>query len=179
MDGQANRPALVGQRARHRLADPPGRVRRKLVAHAVVELLHRADQAEIAFLDQVEQRHAGLRVVARDRHDEAQVRLDQLPLRDLVAGVLAAGELALLGAGQERAAADRADVELEGILDLECALERLQLLRGGLDVDLRVVDLGLLDGLFALERGHEFEPCLDFLGGIRKYGLWQRPLTHC
>ena len=71
---QADRAALVGERARDRLADPPRRVRRELVAQLVVELLDRADQAEVALLDQVEQRHAGLRVVARDRHDEPQVR---------------------------------------------------------------------------------------------------------
>ena len=40
------------------LADPPRRVRRELVAHAVVELLDRPDEPEVAFLDEVEQRHA-------------------------------------------------------------------------------------------------------------------------
>ena len=38
--------ALVGDRARHGLADPPGRVRGELVAAAVVELLDRADEPE-------------------------------------------------------------------------------------------------------------------------------------
>ena len=78
--GQADRPALVGERPRDRLADPPGRVGREPVAHPVVELLDRPDQAHVALLDQVEQRHVGARVVARDRHHEAQVRLDQPPL---------------------------------------------------------------------------------------------------
>ena len=98
------------------LADPPRRVGRELEAHRVVELLDRADQAEVALLDQVEQRHAGLRVVARDRHHEPEVRLDQLSLRRLVALVLAPGELALLGGCQQAAVADLAHVELEGIL---------------------------------------------------------------
>ena len=40
-----DRARLVGDRARHRLADPPGRVGRELVALAVVELLDCADQA--------------------------------------------------------------------------------------------------------------------------------------
>ena len=62
----------------------------------VVELLDRADEPEVALLDEVEQRARPARVVARDRHHEPQVRLDQLPLRGLVAGVLAARELALL-----------------------------------------------------------------------------------
>ena len=45
MDGHADRARLVGERARDRLADPPGRVGRELVAAAPVELLDRADQA--------------------------------------------------------------------------------------------------------------------------------------
>ena len=113
---QADRAALVGERARDGLADPPRRVRRELVAHAVVELLHRTDQPEVALLDQVEQRHAGLRVVARDRHHQPQVALDQLALRGLVALVLPAGELALLGGREQPAVADLADVELQRIL---------------------------------------------------------------
>src|SRR4051812_210260 len=44
VDRDANRPALVGDRSRHGLADPPRRVRRELVAAAIVELLDRADQ---------------------------------------------------------------------------------------------------------------------------------------
>src|SRR5712692_3569083 len=39
VDGHANRARLVGERTRHRLPDPPGRVGRELEALAVVELL--------------------------------------------------------------------------------------------------------------------------------------------
>ena len=115
VDGKADRPALVGERARDRLADPPRRVGRKLEAHPVVELLDRADQAEVALLDQIEQRHARPRVMPCDRHHEAEVRLDQLPLRFLVAGVLAPGELALFLAREQRPVADLADVEPQRI----------------------------------------------------------------
>ena len=119
VDGKPDRAALVGERTRHGLADPPGRVRRELVAHLVVELLDRADQAEVALLDQVEERHAGLRVVARDRHHEPQVALDQAPLRELVAEVLAPRELALLGRREQPPVADLADVELQRVGRLE------------------------------------------------------------
>src|SRR5256885_3181034 len=54
--------------------------------------LHRSDQAEVPLLDQVEQRHLGARVVARDRHHEAEFRLDQAPLRGLVPEVLPRSE---------------------------------------------------------------------------------------
>src|SRR4029079_15698278 len=73
--GDPDRPRLVGDRARDGLADPPRRVRRELVALAVVELLDRADQAERALLDQVEEAEAAAEVALRDADDEAEVRL--------------------------------------------------------------------------------------------------------
>ena len=72
---------LVGHRAGDRLPDPPGGVRRELVALGVVELLDRADQAEVALLDQVEEEHAATGVALGQRHDEAQVGLEQVVLR--------------------------------------------------------------------------------------------------
>src|SRR5207237_7275971 len=69
--GNANRARLVGDRARHRLADPPRRVRRELVALAVVELLDRADEPERALLDQVEERQPAPQLALRDRDNEA------------------------------------------------------------------------------------------------------------
>ena len=55
MDGNPDRARLVGDGARHGLADPPGRVRRELESLAVIELLDRADEAERAFLDEIEE----------------------------------------------------------------------------------------------------------------------------
>ena len=54
VNGQPDRPALLGERPRDRLLDPPRRVRRQLVPELVVELLDRADEPEIPFLDEVE-----------------------------------------------------------------------------------------------------------------------------
>ena len=119
VDGQPDRAALVGERAGDRLADPPRRVRRKLEAELVVELLDRADQAHVPLLDQIQERHAGLRVVAGDRHHEAQVALDQAALGALVAEILAPGELALLAGRQQAAVADLAHVELQRVGALE------------------------------------------------------------
>ena len=115
MDGHADRPRLVGERARDRLADPPGRVRRELVAAPPVELLDRADQAERALLDQVEERQALVAVVLRDRDDEPEVRLDHLLLRAHVAALDLLGQLDLLRGGQQRVPAGLAQEELQRV----------------------------------------------------------------
>ena len=71
---------LVGHGAGDGLADPPGGVGGELVALGVVELLDGADEAEVAFLDEVEEGHAAAGVALGDAHHEAQVRLEQVVL---------------------------------------------------------------------------------------------------
>ena len=61
--------------ARDRLPDPPGGIGREFVAAAVFELIDRLHQADIAFLDQVEELQAAVGVFLGDGDDEAQVRL--------------------------------------------------------------------------------------------------------
>ncbi len=80
VDGQPDGPALVGHRAGDGLPDPPGRVRRELEALGVVELLHRADQAQVALLDQVQERQAVAGVALGQRDDQPQVGLQQVLL---------------------------------------------------------------------------------------------------
>jgi hypothetical protein len=116
VDRQPDRASLIGDRTRDGLPDPPGGVRRELVAHPVVELLHRPDEPEVPLLNEVEEGDARVHVVARDRHDEPQVRLDELALGGLVALVLPPRQLALLGRRQQGPVADLTDVELERIL---------------------------------------------------------------
>ena len=113
--GEADRAALVGDGARHGLADPPGGVGRELEALGVVELLDRADEAEVALLDEVEQREAGRCIDLRDRDHEAKVALDQAPLGRLVAEILETSELALLLGVEQRAVADLAHVGAEHV----------------------------------------------------------------
>src|SRR2546423_3747104 len=89
--GDADRPRLVRDRARDGLPDPPRRIGRELVALVIVDLLDRADQAHVAFLDQVEEGHAAPDVLLRDRHDQPQVGLGQ-PLLRLVRALVALGQ---------------------------------------------------------------------------------------
>src|SRR5919202_1516187 len=76
-DRHADRaPALV-ERAADRLPDPQRRVRGEAEPLAPVELLDGADQPEHPLLDEVEQRElADVLVLAGDRDDQAQVRVD-------------------------------------------------------------------------------------------------------
>jgi hypothetical protein len=71
---------LVGDRAGDRLTDPPGGVGRELVAAAVFELVDRLHQADVAFLDQVQELQAAVGVFLGDRDHEAQVGLDHFLL---------------------------------------------------------------------------------------------------
>src|SRR5579863_4378217 len=95
--GNANGARLIGDRAGDSLADPPGRVGRELEALGVVELLYRANQPDVAFLNQVQQAHAAADVLLRDAHHQAQIRFCEALLRILGvnddAEVLAVGAL--------------------------------------------------------------------------------------
>ena len=76
-----SRRRLVRNRARDRLPDPPRGVGRELIAAAVLELVDRLHQPDIALLDQVEELQAAVGVFLGDGDDEAQVRLHHLLLR--------------------------------------------------------------------------------------------------
>src|SRR5438093_6785291 len=67
--------ALICDGAIDRLADPPRRVGRELEAAAVLEALDRLHQAEIALLDEVEERHLPCEVALGHGDDESEIRL--------------------------------------------------------------------------------------------------------
>ena len=83
VDGDPDRPGVIGQRAADRLADPPGGVGAELEAAAVVELLDRPHQPHVPFLDQVAQRDAAVHVAAGHADDQAEIGLHQPPAGDL------------------------------------------------------------------------------------------------
>ena len=111
----SDRARVISARALYRLPDPPGGVRGELVAPPPVELLDRAVQAERAFLNQIEKRDAKPAVALRDRDNEPQVRLDHLPLRDLVAALDPLREDDLLRRRQQPMTADVGQKELQTV----------------------------------------------------------------
>ena len=68
MHRYADRPRLIGNRARNRLPNPLGRICREFVSLCIIELIHRADQAGIALLDQVENVQPAAGILLCDRH---------------------------------------------------------------------------------------------------------------
>src|SRR5690606_19481767 len=130
--------------------DPPRGVGRELVAPAVLELLDSADEALVALLDEVEEAHAAAVVLLRDGHDQAQVRLDEVPpgqlavlddallpaplplfhlLRVLLEALLgglalldATSEVDLLLEGQQLDAADLLQVLPDGVVGLDAGV---------------------------------------------------------
>ena len=83
---------LIGERALDGLLDPPGTVGGELGALGGVETFDGLHQADVALVDQVEQRQAVILVIAGDFDDQAQVGLDHLFAGFFVALFDAGGE---------------------------------------------------------------------------------------
>ena len=74
MNRQPDRAALLCNRPRDPLTDPPIRIGAELVAAGRVELLHTPHQTNGSLLDQIQQLHVPLGVFLGDAHHQAQVR---------------------------------------------------------------------------------------------------------
>src|SRR5438477_10523677 len=91
-----DRARVVRDGARDGLTDPPRRVGRELEPAPVLEPVDGLHEADVALLDQVEQRQVAAEVALGHRDDEAQVGLHQLALG------LTHRAVACLGLGQQR-----------------------------------------------------------------------------
>jgi hypothetical protein len=113
MHRQPDDPRLVGQRPDDGVADPPRGVGGEAQAPRGVELLHRADQPEVALLDEVRQRQPPIEVPAGHLDHQAQIGLDEALLGLLVTRLHAPAQGQLLVAREQRNAADLAEVDAQ------------------------------------------------------------------
>ncbi len=100
MDGDANGTRLISNGTSNRLPNPPRGISGELVSPPVFELVHRLHQADVAFLNQVEELQTAVGILLGDGNHQTQVGFDQLPLGLLRVHValddLALGALELL-----------------------------------------------------------------------------------
>ena len=67
---------LISDRAGNRLSDPPGRIGREFIAPAVFKLVHRLHQANIAFLNKIQELQTTIGVFFGDRDHQPQIGLN-------------------------------------------------------------------------------------------------------
>src|SRR5450830_11590 len=78
MHRHTNRAALVGNRAGDSLANPPGGVSTELVAALVLKFLGCADEADVAFLNQIKEWHTPAHILFGYANNQAGVGSDQM-----------------------------------------------------------------------------------------------------
>ena len=158
MHRDADGAGLIGDGAGDGLANPPGGVGRELVAAAVLELVDRLHEADVALLNEVEELQAAVGVLLRDGDDEAQVGFDQLALGLL--GVHVALDHFALGAleladGDAGVGFDFLEIDLAVFLLAAVLLLELLAL-GGFVLLVERADL-------ALERAHGVDGLVDLV----------------
>src|SRR5438552_2763924 len=117
VDRDTDRPGLIGQGPGNCLPDPPRGVRAELVSLAPVKLFDRADQTQVAFLNEVQEQHAAAHVLLGDADHQAQVRLDEAALGFLVALLHALGQIDLLLGGEQCDLPDLLEVHPDRVID--------------------------------------------------------------
>src|SRR5258708_29328104 len=75
MHRKANRPHLVGKSARNSLTNPPGRICDKSVAPARIKFIGGTYEANVSFLNQVQQARTQDTILIRNTHYQAAFRL--------------------------------------------------------------------------------------------------------
>ena len=167
---------LIGDGAGDGLANPPSRVGGKLVAAAPLEFVDGLHQADVAFLNQVEELQAAVGIFLRDGNDQAKVGFDQFFLGLL--GFRFAAKDHLKRALQLGGADFAGDLRFRSS---SCAAGAEFFARFGLDVAFGGVDAALELAGFALERNERARRCWRILS-IRRFfsnGLKSMSRTRC
>src|SRR5689334_9720653 len=107
--------ALTRQRRQNRLTNPPHRVRDELDALIRIELTSSSEQTDVAFTDQIDERHAAVLIFLRHRDDETQIALDELLECVGIAGANPTSNLDLLCTFEQRIRAHLVQVLIENV----------------------------------------------------------------
>ena len=78
VDGNADRAPLIGNGAGDGLANPPGRIGAEAEAPAIIEFFDGFHQAEVAFLNQIEEGDAACHIFLGNRDHQAGIGFDQV-----------------------------------------------------------------------------------------------------
>ena len=116
VDRDADRAGLVGDGAGDGLTDPPRGIRAEFETAFGIEFLHRAEEADVAFLNQVEERESAADVFFGDTDNETKVGFGKLLLGSRVALADAASELDFLATIDERDATDLGEIHADGVI---------------------------------------------------------------
>ena len=116
----SDRSGLVGDGSCNGLSDPPCGVRTELVALGVVELVDSFDQAQISFLDKIEEQHSSSDIFLGDRNYETQVGLAQLLFGPLVALFHPLGQFDFLFSRKQRHLAYLLEIHSYRVIDSDC-----------------------------------------------------------
>ena len=81
MNGDTNCAGLIRDRSRNCLSNPPRSVRGKLVSASIFKFINRLHQADIAFLNKVQELKPTIGVFFRNGDDEAEVCLNHFLFR--------------------------------------------------------------------------------------------------
>src|SRR3989449_2286162 len=168
VDRDTDRPGLIGQGPGNCLPDPPRGVRAELVSLAPVKLFDRADQTQVAFLNEVQEQHAAAHVLLGDADHQAQVRLDEAALGFLVALLHALGQIDLLLGGEQCDLPDLLEVHPDRVIDRHAF--RLAYLFLFLAFALLLGLLGVFDDVDALFQEHGID-AVDQLDVL--FRLWE------
>ena len=76
----SNCAGLISHSTGNGLANPPGGIGGELITLGVVELLHSANQAEVTFLNQIQEGHTAPGVALSQGNYQAQVRFQEVVL---------------------------------------------------------------------------------------------------
>ena len=107
---------LIRDRAGDGLTDPPGRVGRELEAPVRLELLRCLHQAEVAFLDQIEEGQTPPGIPLCHRDDEAEVRFAETAAGVLVPCLRSTGKGGFLFRREQRHPADLFQIGLHRVV---------------------------------------------------------------